>query len=149
MHWSAFFGFAAALAVLTSFCMSTIVGLRSVAIASNVLFILYGTFAHIYPVLFLHVTLLPINFVKLYQAMAGPNLSDLRSLWRGNQCRPANRDDRLVFKQWLLGVIAFYAAVALLLVGLAIGDHPGTATVASARLGQTSAAINTSRLPNE
>jgi hypothetical protein len=48
--------------------MTTIVSLRSVAIASNVLFIVYGLSGHIYPVFFLHIALLPINLIKLYQA---------------------------------------------------------------------------------
>jgi hypothetical protein len=67
MHWNDLIGFAAAFAVLASFCMTTIVSLRSVAIASNVLFIIYGMLGHIYPVFFLHITLLPINLIKLYQ----------------------------------------------------------------------------------
>jgi hypothetical protein len=72
MHWNDLFGFAAALTVLASFCMTTIVSLRSVAIASNVLFIFYGMLGHIYPVLFLHITLLPINLIKLYQTRHCP-----------------------------------------------------------------------------
>jgi hypothetical protein len=72
MHWTDLVGFAAAFAVLASFCMTTIVSLRSVAIASNVLFILYGMLGHIYPVLFLHVMLLPINLIKLYQTRRRP-----------------------------------------------------------------------------
>jgi hypothetical protein len=72
MHWSDVFGFAAAFAVLASFCMTTIVSLRSVAIASNVLFIVYGMLGHIYPVFFLHITLLPINLIKLYQIQYRP-----------------------------------------------------------------------------
>jgi hypothetical protein len=67
MHWKDLVGFAAAFAVLASFCMTTIVSLRSVAIASNVLFIIYGMLGHIYPVFFLHITLLPINLIKVYQ----------------------------------------------------------------------------------
>jgi hypothetical protein len=65
MSWINLLGFAAALAVLTSFCMTAIVSLRSMAIASNLLFILYGMLGHIYPVLLLHLTLLPINLIKL------------------------------------------------------------------------------------
>jgi hypothetical protein len=72
MHWTDLVGFAAAFAVLASFCMTTIVSLRSVAIASNVLFILYGMLGHIYPVFFLHITLLPINLIKLYQTRHRP-----------------------------------------------------------------------------
>lgn len=60
-------GYAAALAVLGSFCMSTIVPLRVLAIVSNVLFVAYGILAHLYPVFFLHSILLPINLVKLAQ----------------------------------------------------------------------------------
>ncbi|WMT73429.1 hypothetical protein [Bradyrhizobium sp. Ash2021] len=58
-----------------------------------------------------------------------------------NRDRPENCDDRMVLKQWRLGFFALYAAVALLLVGLAIADQPGTVTIASARLGQANATI--------
>ena len=47
--------------------MTTIALLRLVAIASNLLFILYGMLGHIYPVFFLHLTLLPINLIKLHR----------------------------------------------------------------------------------
>ena len=68
MHWIDLVGFAAAFTVLASFCMTTIVSLRSVAIASNMLFIIYGMLGHIYPVFLLHITLLPINLIKLHRA---------------------------------------------------------------------------------
>jgi membrane glycosyltransferase len=42
MTWIDFVGYLAALTVLATFCMDTIVPLRGLAIASNVLFILYG-----------------------------------------------------------------------------------------------------------
>ena len=67
MHWIDVLGFVAALTVLASFCMTTIVSLRSVAVISNLLFISYGLFGHIYPVFFLHITLLPINLFKLHR----------------------------------------------------------------------------------
>ena len=66
MSWIDCLGFSASLAVLASFCMTTIVPLRIVALASNVLFSLYGLLAHIYPVV-LHMILFPINLLKLYQ----------------------------------------------------------------------------------
>jgi CRP/FNR family transcriptional regulator, cyclic AMP receptor protein len=47
--------------------MNTIVPLRGLAIASNLLFILYGVAGHLYPVLLLHVVLLPVNIVKIVQ----------------------------------------------------------------------------------
>jgi hypothetical protein len=73
MVWIDFIGFSAAFSVLASFCMTTIVALRTFALLSNVLFILYGLCAHIYPVLVLHIILLPINVVKLRRIK--PNLA--------------------------------------------------------------------------
>ena len=60
-----FLGFVAALSVLASFCMTTILALRSFALLSNVLFIFYGLLAQVYPVFFLHLVLLPVNIAKL------------------------------------------------------------------------------------
>jgi hypothetical protein len=67
MPWVDIVGYAAALAVLGSFCMSTIMPLRILAIVSNVLFGVYGVLAHLYPVFFLHLILLPLNLFKLAQ----------------------------------------------------------------------------------
>jgi hypothetical protein len=67
MSWIDFVGYLAALTVLATFCMDTIVPLRGLAIASNVLFILYGTSGRLYPVLLLHAVLLPVNVVKIVQ----------------------------------------------------------------------------------
>lgn len=58
-------GYAASVAVLATFLMRTMLPLRLVGIASNILFFAYGYFAHIPPVLFLHAALLPINVVRL------------------------------------------------------------------------------------
>lgn len=60
-----FLGFVAALSVLASFCMTTILSLRSFALLSNVLFIVYGLLSQVYPVFFLHLVLLPVNITKL------------------------------------------------------------------------------------
>lgn len=67
MSWVDCIGFCASFAVLASFCMTTIVPLRTLALASNIMFGAYGLLAHIYPVALLHMILLPINLVKLYQ----------------------------------------------------------------------------------
>ena len=71
MSWINFLGFSAALSVLASFCMTTIVALRTFALLSNVLFILYGVLAHIYPVFLLHVVLLPVKSIKLFRLRCG------------------------------------------------------------------------------
>lgn len=60
-------GYAASLSVFASFCMSTMAPLRAAALFSNVLFISYGYFGHIYPVLVLHLALLPVNCWRLMQ----------------------------------------------------------------------------------
>ena len=67
VSWIDLLGYAASLLVLTTFCMSTMLRLRWVAIGSNVLFILFGYFGHIYPVMILHVILLPVNAIRLAQ----------------------------------------------------------------------------------
>ena len=65
MTWIDFVGYLAALTVLTTFCMDTIVPLRGLAIASNVLFIVLRHRRPLYPVLLLHALLLPINVIKI------------------------------------------------------------------------------------
>ena len=69
MTWIDLLGYAASASVLATFCMSTMVPLRIIAIGSNVLFIAFGAFAHIYPVLVLHVILLPVNIARLLQLL--------------------------------------------------------------------------------
>lgn len=51
----------AALCVLATFSMQSMLGLRAFAIASNVLFIAYGAQANLLPIVLLHAILLPIN----------------------------------------------------------------------------------------
>jgi CRP/FNR family cyclic AMP-dependent transcriptional regulator len=67
VRWLDLLGFAAAAAVLAGFCMNSIRHLRMAALASNLLFVLYGLFAHIYPVVILHIVLVPINLQKLHR----------------------------------------------------------------------------------
>lgn len=62
-------GYAAALTVFASFCMSTMLPLRIVALVSNVLFGLYGYFGALYPVLILHACLFPVNIWRLAQVL--------------------------------------------------------------------------------
>ena len=60
-------GYLASLLVFTTFYMKTMVPLRMVAIASNVAFMTYALMEQLYPVLVLHVTLLPLNVYRLIQ----------------------------------------------------------------------------------
>jgi CRP-like cAMP-binding protein len=50
--------------------MRTMLPLRALAICSNVAFIIYGYFGHLYPVLILHCFLLPLNILRLFQIRA-------------------------------------------------------------------------------
>jgi len=67
MSWVTLLGYAASAAVLATFCMSTMVPLRLIALASNVLFMAYGYADQLYPVFFLHAILLPVNVLRLLQ----------------------------------------------------------------------------------
>jgi len=67
MSWVDLLGYAASAAVLATFCMSTMIPLRVVALASNVLFMAYGYADHLYPVLILHALLFPVNTFRLVQ----------------------------------------------------------------------------------
>jgi hypothetical protein len=62
-------GYAASAAVLGTFLMRRMVPLRMLAIVSNVLFVIYGFAEHIYPVLCLHIALLPINAHRLVASL--------------------------------------------------------------------------------
>lgn len=60
-------GYLASALLLLTFCMGTMLNLRAIAIFSNLAFIGYGLGAGIYPVLKLHVILLPLNTMLLIQ----------------------------------------------------------------------------------
>src|ERR1700730_12648071 len=68
MTWTDLLGYPASVSVLASFCMSTMLPLRLLALTSNVFFTSYGFANHLYPVLILHVLLFPVNLVRLLQA---------------------------------------------------------------------------------
>jgi hypothetical protein len=58
-------GFFASSLVITAFCMKDIVQLRIVAVASNVVFLVYGLGLGLMPVWLLHLVLLPVNLWRL------------------------------------------------------------------------------------
>ena len=62
-------GYAAAGCVFVTFYMKTMVPLRIAGIVSNVLFIGYGYAVDAYPVLILHLVLLPLNIIRLRQML--------------------------------------------------------------------------------
>jgi CRP/FNR family cyclic AMP-dependent transcriptional regulator len=60
-------GYAASAAVLLTVLMSTMIPLRVLALFSNALFVSYGYFNDVLPVLILHAVLFPINLYRLVQ----------------------------------------------------------------------------------
>lgn len=68
MFASDLLGYCAAGLVLITFLAQSITTLRSLAIASNVMFIAYALIAWLPPVLVLHALLLPLNAWRLWQA---------------------------------------------------------------------------------
>ena len=82
MHATEAIGYLASALVFATFYMSTMKLLRTVAIASNVAFILYGYFVGAMPIVILHLVLLPLNIWRLYQTTQLTN--SLRAATRGN-----------------------------------------------------------------
>ena len=75
-------GYFAASLVLAAFCAKRMVSLRALAIASNLAFIAYGLSADLWPIVLLHVTMLPLNIMRLREALAGGELAMPRQ-WSG------------------------------------------------------------------
>ena len=82
MHAIEAIGYLASALVFATFYMTTMRQLRTVAIVSNVAFILYGYFAGAMPVLVLHLVLLPLNVWRLHQTTQLTNT--LRAATRGS-----------------------------------------------------------------
>jgi len=63
-------GYLAASLVLATFCAKSMVLLRMLAIASNIAFIAYGYGAGLWPIVALHTVMLPLNAVRLREALS-------------------------------------------------------------------------------
>lgn len=68
-HWADSLGYLAALLTIVTYSRKTMISLRYVGISANCMTIAYGILAHVYPPLFLHVVLLPLNTMRLYQML--------------------------------------------------------------------------------
>lgn len=82
MTWVDTVGYLASSLVLITFCMRTMLRLRAVAVCSNIAFVLYAIGDGVYPVLFLHLILLPLNVSLL-----------VRMLWTLRQAKHAAATD--------------------------------------------------------
>jgi hypothetical protein len=91
-------GFLASGLVLATFGMKDMVQLRVVAICSNIAFIAYGAAMHLPPVWLLHVALLPLNGVRLWQVLGSmrdapcPCPTMLRYFAQGPRALPKHAD---------------------------------------------------------
>jgi hypothetical protein len=68
-------GLLAAACVLATFSMQSMIALRAFAIASNVLFIVYGAGSQLMPIVLLHAILLPVNGWSLGRQWGGASLA--------------------------------------------------------------------------
>ena len=68
-HWADALGYIGALLTIAAFSRTTMISLRVLGISTNLLNIAYGILAHVYPPLFLHIVLLPLNVTRLYQML--------------------------------------------------------------------------------
>lgn len=80
-------GCIAATLVLATFCTKRMVQLRAIAIVSNIAFVAYGYRAGLFPILFLHMAMLPMNAMRLRQELVTVRIPMLPSraaaAWRG------------------------------------------------------------------
>jgi hypothetical protein len=67
MTWLELLGYVGGLLVFSSFYLKTMIRLRFVAIASNLLFVAYGLIGELVPILVLHLLLLPLNICRLIE----------------------------------------------------------------------------------
>ena len=80
--WIELAGYLACLLVFLSFSMKSLIPLRMIAIGSNVIFILYGAAAQLYPILVLHLSLLPLNIFRTIEQIR--LLQQVRASARGD-----------------------------------------------------------------
>ncbi len=115
MTWADALGYLAALLVLATFSMQTMLPLRVTGIASNCVFIAYGYFTAAWPVVALHLVLLPLNSLRLYQMMElvrkvqEASRGDLSMDWlKPYMTRQRHRAGEVVFRKGEAGEQMYY-----------------------------------------
>jgi CRP/FNR family cyclic AMP-dependent transcriptional regulator len=69
MSWVDVAGYLGAAFTVATFSMKTMLRLRIAGLAANAAFIVYGLLGQVYPVLFLHLVLLPLNLLRLRELL--------------------------------------------------------------------------------
>jgi CRP/FNR family transcriptional regulator, cyclic AMP receptor protein len=67
ISWIEALGYLGALLTFGTYSMKTMIPLRIIGLCANCVFMAYGYVAPVYPQLFLHAVLLPLNSLRLYQ----------------------------------------------------------------------------------
>jgi CRP-like cAMP-binding protein len=126
-------GYLAAVLVFLSFYMKTMVPLRVIGICSNCAFIAYGYLGGLYPVLVLHLILLPLNGLRLHQMLRltrevqGAAQGDLNMDWLKpfTSTRRAKRGDFLFHKGEVADAMFFVVSGRYRLVEIARDTSSG------------------------
>jgi CRP/FNR family transcriptional regulator, cyclic AMP receptor protein len=110
-------GYLAALLTITTYSRTTMISLRIVGLSANAMTIAYGILAHVYPPLFLHVVLLPLNSIRLYQMLQlvekvkVASQSDLNMNWlKPFMTRRAVEAGEVIFKKDDVASAMYYVA---------------------------------------
>lgn len=69
MVWTDLVGYFAAVLMFSTFYMKKMIPLRAVGASANVVFVIYASIAHVYPLLVLHLMLFPLNITRMVQMM--------------------------------------------------------------------------------
>jgi CRP/FNR family transcriptional regulator, cyclic AMP receptor protein len=73
MHgWTDIIGYFGAFLLVLTFFMSSMIPLRITAICSSLAWLTYGLVDTLYPIIVLHMILLPLNSYRLWQAVKQP-----------------------------------------------------------------------------
>jgi hypothetical protein len=85
-------GFAASGATLCAFAQKHMIPMRISATAANIFFIAYGALGSFYPVLLLHLVLLPLKAGRLIESAQGP---------RSGTTQDGGQDKSTLVEEWL------------------------------------------------
>lgn len=69
MRWIDMIGYLAAILMFSTFFMKKMIPLRALGASANVVFVIYASLVHVYPLLILHAALFPLNITRMIQMM--------------------------------------------------------------------------------
>ena len=115
MHWIDALGYFGALLTIGTYSMKTMIPLRIIGIWANVVFLAWGLSGSIYPSIFLHLVLLPLNATRLYQMLQLTqkvrlaSQGDLNMDWlKPFMSRRSVKKGEVLFKKGELAMAMFY-----------------------------------------